>query len=145
MAAKLPHWVAPLLAIVLLAGMVGCSGEEFGQVTRREGRALPKRKKFVNSACAKSSLVKPKVDILFLFDNSSSSFFLGPTERRNIKQALSKTIYTAVERFDYRIMVAPLIPRDRDSRQNKMERGVAVAAENLRGINTAARKLVVSC
>ena len=144
MAVKLSHWAAPLLAIVLLAGMVGCSDEEFGQITRRAGRSVPKRKKFVNSACAKSSLVKPKVDMLFLFDNSSSSFFLGPAERRNIKRALSETIYTAVERFDYRIMVAPLIPRDRDSRQNKMRRGAAVAAENLRGISTAARKLVVS-
>ncbi len=51
------------------------------------------------------TLIRPKVDILFLWDNSTSTAFIN----NETKNALARIVDTLSERFDYHIILSPLI------------------------------------
>jgi hypothetical protein len=57
------------------------------------------------SACSNFTHIKPKVDFLFLWDNSTSSVFIN----NQTKQALNNTIDLISNSFDYHILLAPLL------------------------------------
>ena len=57
------------------------------------------------SRCANYTLVKPPVDFLFLWDNSSSQLFINPTT----KAALNNVINLISSQFDYHLVLAPLV------------------------------------
>jgi hypothetical protein len=58
-----------------------------------------------SSTCSNFTHIKPEVDFLFLWDNSTSSVFINS----QTKQALNNTINLISTRFDYHIMLAPLL------------------------------------
>ncbi|MBT7610610.1 MAG: hypothetical protein HN576_12695 [Bacteriovoracaceae bacterium] len=58
-----------------------------------------------SSACSNFTHIKPEVDFLFLWDNSTSSVFINSQTR----QALDNTIDLISTRFDYHILLAPLL------------------------------------
>ena len=128
--------LAPLLALIL----VGCSKEEFGNNPGRYSHSVGARQSFSNSACSYSSVVKPKVDMIFIFDNSTSSFYLNQTTRRNILRALRGTVFTAAQRYDYRIIVAPLIA---NSRTAPYTSGVSAVVSDDTGITSTGKGLIV--
>ncbi|MCY4644123.1 MAG: hypothetical protein OXB88_05840 [Bacteriovoracales bacterium] len=132
--------VKTITLLGLFLGVVGCEKTEFGQLTRGTSEILPKQEEFSNSSCALSTLAKPKVDMLFLFDNSTSSFFMNSRSRTSILGALRTSLYEAAQRFDFRIMVAPLITR----RTNDVTTGVSVAVENTKGITGSGQNLIVA-
>ena len=128
-----------------MLGLVGCSKEEFGRVNQKETNSISEREQFSNSSCALSSLVKPKVDMLFLFDNSTSSFFINAQGQQAILEALRGTVLVAAERFDFRIMVAPLKPSNSNrSSSSYHTEGVTVAVANEDGITSSGKRLVVN-
>ncbi len=91
-----------VLSFVLLTQ--NCGDEQFSTLSQTGG-AQHDIEKNNSYYCAKYTLVKPKVDFLFLWDNSSSSTFINPETKR----ALIKTIELVSENFDYHIFLAPLI------------------------------------
>ncbi len=82
-----------------------CSNDEFA-VTKQKVTYKTTPTKYSSSAiCADFSITKPKVDFLFLWDNSSSQFFVN----ENTKTALKNMIESISLRFNYHIYMAPLI------------------------------------
>lgn len=57
------------------------------------------------SQCANHTLVRPPVDLLFIWDNSTSTTFLND----GTKTALNNIISSISDRFDYSVMMAPLL------------------------------------
>lgn len=94
------------LFLVPMILMTACSKEEFSVNKKRESSVTSPIAHYTSSKCANFTLIKPPVDFLFLWDNSSSQLFVTP----ETKSALNNTInLIAAERFDYHIMLAPLI------------------------------------
>ena len=125
-----------LILLGLMLGLSGCQVEEFGQTAAQSHDSVGHTRKYSDLACSRSSLVKPPVDILFLFDNSSSSFFLKSSSRRRILAALRNTIHTAGQRFDFRLMIAPLIGTHKTN-------NIALAVENQKGMSSVSKRLIV--
>lgn len=55
--------------------------------------------------CSQSTLVSPKVDVLLLWDNSSSALFINPSTKSSFNQLIT----SVSEKFDYHILSAPLL------------------------------------
>jgi len=81
------------------------------------------------NSCSSFSLVKPKVDFLFLWDNSTSSVFIN----EQTKQALNATIDSISSRFDYHILMAPLI-----SSSSNINYQAKLISENTNGLSSSA-------
>ncbi len=84
-----------------------CSKEEFvsKKVTDNSNSTNPIQY-FSDQRCSTFSLVKPKVDFLFLWDNSGSQLFVTP----ETKSALNQLILKISSSFDFRMLLAPLLP-----------------------------------
>lgn len=97
----------PSIALLLSLFMAwGCSKEQFAGSPKSETYKADAVEVFQNLSCANSTLIKPPVDILYVVDNSLSSGYLSTT----VKQQLQLTIQSVSQQFDYRIIVAPLLP-----------------------------------
>lgn len=98
---KLRHVI--LLILSLFA--TSC-GEEGFKVNRVEQKNTVRTRTVSSSAsCSLSTLIRPKVDFLFLWDNSSSTLFINETT----KAALNNMVNKISSRFNYRVMHAPLM------------------------------------
>jgi hypothetical protein len=97
-----------LIASLFLAS---CSKEEFIPNKAKQSNAI----NAINNSCgtlySQSTLISPKVDILLLWDNSSSSLFINPT----IRNSYGQLIKSVSENFDYHILSAPLISTNSDT------------------------------
>jgi chorismate mutase len=97
-----------LLGLFLL--ICACSKEEFAPFTQKKTTTAPPivtNAPPVGNSCSNFTLVKPPVDFLFVWDNSSSQVFITP----ETKAALNNVITSISDRFDYHIMLAPLLPK----------------------------------
>ncbi len=93
-----------LASILLLA--FSCTKEEFS-TPKNEFNSNPSgTASFAKTECGKFTLIKPPVDFLFLWDNTSSQVFVTDAT----KAALTNSINLISDRFDYRILMAPLVP-----------------------------------
>lgn len=121
-----------LICIFLLS----CAKEEFAPTTRTNVEAVSIQETFTfNSDCSNNfTLVKPPVDFLFIFDNSTSTNFITP----ETKAALRNTINYVSENFNYHIMVAPLLT----STANVNE-GASLTVTNTDGLTSTAVSMVV--
>lgn len=94
-----------LSQMIFILIVASCAEEQFAPPRQDEStRANP----VINSSstsCSSFTLIKPKVDFLFLWDNSTSSVFINS----QTKAALNDTIDLISSRFDYHIMLAPLV------------------------------------
>lgn len=106
------YWSA-FLSLFLLTALVGCGSEQFGAVPQAEKQAPNSLVSFKQASCSNSTLVKPVVDVLYLVDNSTSTFYVGS----DIKNAIAKTVSSISSKFDYRIIGAPLLSNDTDDFQ----------------------------
>lgn len=85
-----------------------------------------------SNLCTGYTHIKPPVDILFLWDNSSSQYFVTP----ETKKALNNTINYVSSKFDYHILLAPLIkPTTGDPRY------LVAATED--SLTTAAKSILI--
>ncbi|HXH32376.1 MAG TPA: vWA domain-containing protein [Bacteriovoracaceae bacterium] len=99
-----------LLSVVLLGFLAGCGGEKFGTTPQSTTNKPDPLKAFEQLSCSSSTLIKPKVDILYVVDNSTSSYYL-PSD---IKTAIKKTVDSISKEFDYRMIGTNLIPFNND-------------------------------
>ncbi|HAZ12073.1 MAG: hypothetical protein A2X86_06525 [Bdellovibrionales bacterium GWA2_49_15] len=99
---------AGLIAVLMLTlGLVSCAKEEFMAKKSQDSFSAPLT--FSNNAtvCSQFTLIKPRVDFLFLWDNTSSQYLVTD----ETKQALTNTINYISDRFDFHILMAPLVPQ----------------------------------
>ncbi len=117
--------------------LISCAEEEFGQTTRTTTEAIQAREEYtIASNCDNNfTLVKPPVDFLFLFDNSTSTQFITP----DTKAAIRNTLKYVSEEFNYHVMVAPLLPG-----VGGVNDGASLAVTNTDGLDASAQSLVVA-
>ncbi|MBF0360763.1 MAG: hypothetical protein HQK49_07115 [Oligoflexia bacterium] len=69
---------------------------------------------FNESGCSESTIIRPKVDFLFLWDNSSSFNYIN----KDTKNSLRSTINQFSTRFDYHVVLAPLVIDESNPKNN---------------------------
>lgn len=110
-----------LLMMTTLLLLSSCAKEEFvsnkGKQTSNESSAMST----TNKLCSQSTLISPKVDILMLWDNSSSFKFVTPAT----KLAMENLITSVSENFDYHILSAPLTT----SNTNTLNRAILITKD----------------
>lgn len=116
------------LATLLLSS---CSKESFAPKKNQDSFSASSVQSSSASQCAGFTLVKPPVDFLFLWDNTSSQYFVND----QTKQALNNTIALVSNRFDYHIMMAPLVGSGNSS--------AFLVAENPNGLTSSALNMLV--
>lgn len=95
-----------LILLALLSVLITSCGEEGFKVSRVEqSNTVRNRTVETSASCSLSTLIRPKVDFLFLWDNSSSTLFIND----QTKAALNNMVNKISSRFDYRVMHAPLL------------------------------------
>jgi hypothetical protein len=97
-----------LLASFLL---VSCAKEEFAANKASQSSSSSALSTSCGTLYTQSTLVSPKVDILMLWDNSSSALFINSAT----KNSMSNLISSVSESFDYHILSAPLISSSSDT------------------------------
>lgn len=92
-----------LFASLLL--LASCGKEQFGTVAQTESTQTDGLKTFQQSSCSSHTLVKPKVDILYVVDNSESTTHMN----NEIKSSIKKTVDSISTQFDFRVIGIPLL------------------------------------
>ncbi|MBP9679970.1 MAG: hypothetical protein KBD76_01080 [Bacteriovorax sp.] len=97
-------------SLFLMASLLlfSCAKEEFAANKGNQSNAISAATTYTNSLCSQYTLIKPKVDILMLWDNSTSSNFIRP----ETKDSLRKLINNVSDKFDYHVLSVPLISTD---------------------------------
>lgn len=103
------YWSAifPLLLLILS----GCGSEEFGTTPQTESKQANPVQRFEQLSCSTYTLIKPKVDILYVVDNSTSTYYVAS----DIKNAIKNTVDSISKEFDYRVIGTPLLHTPGDS------------------------------
>lgn len=94
-----------LILVILTLIFYSCAKEEFVPPTSTDTTTISEKKSGSSQSCAQFTYVRPPVDLLFLWDNSTSSIYLND----QTKAALNSVINHISERFDYNVMMAPLL------------------------------------
>ena len=92
-------------ALVLLLLLTTCGEEKFSAIRNQGSETVRSRINYTNPRCSKFTLIKPAVDFLFLWDNSSSQF----SESEENKTALNNMVTKVSNQFDFRILMAPIL------------------------------------
>lgn len=94
----------PILLFILLLAVASCGNERFSSIKNTESTPPPSRETSEVSKCSEFTYIKPEVDFLFLWDNSTSSLFVDNTTLN----ALANLLTNISNQFDYHVMIAPL-------------------------------------
>lgn len=97
-------WSA-FFSLALLLSLVGCGAEQFGSVPQSTSSDPDPIKVNEEFSCTSHTLIKPKVDILYVFDNTPSYHFA----QESIKQAVFNSVGQISSDFDSRIIFTRLI------------------------------------
>jgi hypothetical protein len=98
------YWSAFISLLILLA-LASCGKEQFGTTPQSQSSNPDAVVAFQQASCSNHTLVKPEVDILYVVDNSTSSYYLAS----DIKTAIQNTIGSISGQFDYRVIGTPLL------------------------------------
>lgn len=98
-------------ALSLLLTLVSCGKEQFGTTPQSTSNTVQAPTGFKQYSCSSHTLIKPKVDILYVVDNSGSIFNIPDLA----KQAITDTVSTISQNFDYRVIGTKLINPETDS------------------------------
>jgi hypothetical protein len=99
---------AALLSLLVLAG---CGAEQFGTTPQSSSESVSGLKSYEQLSCSSFTLIKPKVDILYVVDNSTSTYYVSS----DIKTAITNTVNSISKEFDYRVIGTGLLPISGDS------------------------------
>lgn len=94
-----------IILILTLLFVASCAKEEFTTPKQDNTYSTPNVDTSTGEYEAGSTYVQPPVDILFVWDNSTSTNFLGS----ETKTALNNIVNNISNRFDYHVMIAPLV------------------------------------
>jgi hypothetical protein len=114
--------------LIFLLLVISCSEEEFAPQALSDQVTSNPSKTFDYAECSNATLNKPKVDVLFVWDNTGSSLFISPATQI----ALQKTITLLSDQFDFHILVAPLFE------PNPSNPHLFLMADNPTGLNSYA-------
>jgi hypothetical protein len=92
-----------ILSFILLAA---CTKQEFQANRSFQNSTIDSVSTTSAKLCSSYTLVKPKVDILMLWDNTSSFNFVTPETKASMKNLIN----SVSENFDYHVLSAPLVP-----------------------------------
>jgi hypothetical protein len=123
-----------LMFLATIFFLVSCAKEEFAGNKGTAGGSVSPIITTSTKLCSQSTLVSPQVDILMLWDNSSSFNFVNTAT----KNSMSKLIASVSESFDYHILSLPLVP---SNTSNPLHEGVLVA-KNSTGITGTAASIL---
>jgi hypothetical protein len=98
---KINKWSLILISLLLIS----CGEEQFGVGKQKSTIATNPIATGSTEVCSDFTLIRPPVDLLFIWDNSTSTRFISSST----KAALSNTISYISDRFDYQVLMAPLI------------------------------------
>lgn len=94
--------IFPLFTLLFLAS---CGAEQFGTAASQDKNTVTAPTNFEQTTCSTYTLIKPKVDILYVVDNSTSTYYLAD----DIKTSIKNTVDSVSQQFDYRIIGTPLL------------------------------------
>lgn len=126
------QWSA-FFSLLLLLTLTSCGGEQFGTTPQSTRTAADPLKTFAHNACSTFTLIKPKVDILYVVDNSSSTYYIAS----DIKNALSSTVNKLSSDFDFRVIGTPLL----ETASGNNDYQVMTNSSDLQGIPSDARRI----
>lgn len=92
--------------VLFLFILAGCGSEQFGAAPQSSTSNPNAVSSFNQLSCTSSTLIKPKVDILYVVDNSGSALSMSS----DIKNSITNTIGSISQQFDYRVIGTKLIP-----------------------------------
>lgn len=92
--------------LLVLLVLFSCTKQEFQTNKGSQSSTITSVTTTSAKLCSQHTLVKPQVDILFLWDNTSSFNFVTDAT----KTSMSNLISSVSEKFDYHILNAPLVP-----------------------------------
>lgn len=95
-----------LILVIFAILFASCGKEEFATIKATSSSAIELSEKKIITGGFDLSPIKPKVDFLFVWDNSGSQNYVSTAT----KLALASTVAKISSEFDYRILLAPLIP-----------------------------------
>lgn len=103
-------WSA-LFSLTLLFTLASCGAEQFGTVPQSNTSNPDPIRVYEQLSCSSHTLIKPKVDILYVFDNTQSYHFSDSS----VKQAVANTINQVSGEFDYRVISTTLVNPEGDT------------------------------
>jgi len=95
-----------ILFCFLLGLISSCGKEEFGITPRANISTANAVKYFEQNFCAQPTEIEPKVDILYIVDNSTSTYYIP----NDIQNAVKTMVDQVSMEFDYRIIGISLLP-----------------------------------
>lgn len=105
--------------------------EEFGLEGLEEGEYINASVTYSNEFCPSFDVIRPKVDFLFLWDNSGSANYISPS----MISSLQNTITQMSLDFNYRILLAPILPTTPDTKY--------LMTYDSEGLNSSAISMVI--
>ena len=93
------------LFLIVSFFLVSCAKEEFSSNKTPQNTTINPLITTTTQLCSQGTLVSPKVDVLLLWDNSSSALFINTATKSSFNQLIT----SVSEKFDYHILSAPLI------------------------------------
>lgn len=94
-----------ILVFVTLLLLSSCAKEEFATPKTGESINTPNVDSVTSQQCAQFTYIRPPVDLLFVWDNSTSTTFIS----NQTKSALNDVVNYISDRFDYHVMLSPLL------------------------------------
>lgn len=125
-------WSAFYTLSMLLA-LAGCGSEQFGSSPKTTTESVSPLKSYSHNSCSTYTLIKPKVDVLYVIDNSASSYYIAS----DIKTAISNTVNSLSADFDYRVVGTPLL----ETASGNNDYQVMTNSTDLYGIPSDSRKI----
>lgn len=125
--------IALIGALLLLVS--ACSDPKFGVVRGQKETSAPNLQTSSLQQCSNFTLIRPQVDLLFIWDNSSSSVFINDQTR----QALNRIVDNISNRFDYHIVLAPLIRNN-----NPVNWNIKLVSYDTAGLNSQAMSMRIA-
>lgn len=114
-----------------------CAKEEFSTNKGKQSSSTSEAITTSAKLCAQSTLIRPQVDILMLWDNSSSFNFVNSAT----KSSMSNLISSVSENFDYHVLSAPLVSLSGGTSSGSLYEAQLIAKDSV-GLNSTATSIL---
>jgi hypothetical protein len=125
-----------VISLLLLSTLWSCGKEQFATAPKSESNSASAYTAYSSQLCSDFTLIKPKVDVVYYVDNSTSTYYLPD----QVKKALSDTVNGLSADFDFRVIGVPLI----DTGAGTSDYQVMTNSTDLQGIPADSRRITTS-